>query len=103
MSTPRKTLPPLVGVLGIAALLSAFASAPFAAETHDRAPEPISPLPFDVSVDPRKRARTADLGRFKVTGREVDRFEFKVPGLRNVALTAPYLHDGGVQTLARMV
>jgi len=29
--------------------------------------------------------------------------EFKVPGLRNVALTAPYLHDGQVATLAGMV
>lgn len=41
----------------------------------------------------------ADLGRFAVTGREEDRHVFKVPSLRNVALTAPYFHDGSVATL----
>ncbi len=39
------------------------------------------------------------LGRFNVTGLEADRHAFKVGGLRNVALTAPYLHDGSVTTL----
>jgi cytochrome c peroxidase len=53
--------------------------------------------------DERKQAKTADLGRFNVTGREADKFKFKVPGLRNVALTAPYLHDGSVETLERVV
>lgn len=41
----------------------------------------------------------ADLGRFQVTGDEADRFVFRVPSLRNVALTAPYLHDGSAATL----
>lgn len=45
----------------------------------------------------------ADFGRFNVTGREHDRFKFKVPSLRNVALTAPYLHDGRAATLERAV
>lgn len=45
----------------------------------------------------------ADLGRFNVTGREADRHVFKVPGLRNVALTAPYFHDGSVDTLDEAV
>lgn len=44
-----------------------------------------------------------DLGRFNVTGLEQDRHVFKVPSLRNVALTAPYLHDGSVQTLEQVV
>lgn len=44
-------------------------------------------------------AAAADLGRFKVTGREEDRYRFKVPTLRNVALTPPFLHDGSVATL----
>ena len=35
-----------------------------------------------------------DNGRFKQTAVERDRHRFKVPGLRNVALTAPYFHDG---------
>ena len=41
----------------------------------------------------------ADLGRYNVTGREEDRHVFKVPGLRNVALTAPYFHDGSAASL----
>lgn len=35
-----------------------------------------------------------DYGREKVSGSEADRYKFKVPSLRNVALTAPYMHDG---------
>lgn len=41
----------------------------------------------------------ADLGRYNVTAREEDRHVFKVPGLRNVALTAPYFHDASAPTL----
>jgi len=42
---------------------------------------------------------TKDEGRFKITGKPEDKFVFKVPGLRNVAKTAPYLHDGSAKTL----
>lgn len=45
----------------------------------------------------------ADYGRFNVTGREEDRFFFKVPTLRNVALTFPYFHDGSAETLDEAV
>ena len=45
----------------------------------------------------------ADLGRFNVTGEEFDRYRFKVPSLRNVALTAPYFHDGSAKTLEQAV
>lgn len=45
----------------------------------------------------------ADLGRFNVTAREQDRFVFRVPSLRNVALTAPYFHDGSAPTLEAAV
>jgi cytochrome c peroxidase len=45
----------------------------------------------------------ADYGRFNFTGREPDRFVFKVPSLRNVALTAPYFHDGSAATLGDAV
>ena len=41
----------------------------------------------------------ADLGRYNVTKNEADRHVFKVPSLRNVALTAPYFHDGSAKTL----
>jgi len=45
----------------------------------------------------------ADLGRFQVTQNEKDKYVFKVPGIRNVALTAPYFHDGSIQTLEEAV
>lgn len=45
----------------------------------------------------------ADLGRFLVTGDEQDRNVFKVPSLRNVAVTAPYFHDGSAPTLEQAV
>ena len=45
----------------------------------------------------------ADEGRFAVTGREVDRFAFRVPTLRNVALTFPFMHDGSLATLREVV
>ena len=38
--------------------------------------------------------RLNDLGREEVSGNSADRYKFKVPSLRNVALTAPYMHDG---------
>ena len=41
----------------------------------------------------------ADYGRYNVTGKEEDRYVFKVPSLRNVVLTSPYFHDGNPQTL----
>ena len=44
-----------------------------------------------------------DQGRFDVTGKEADRHLFKVPTLRNVALTAPYFHNGSVATLDEAV
>jgi cytochrome c peroxidase len=44
-----------------------------------------------------------DPGRFDVTHLEVDRMQFKVPSLRNVAETGPYFHDGSIATLAEAV
>ena len=46
---------------------------------------------------------TPDLGRFEVTGREADLYAFRVPTLRNVALTFPYMHDGSLATLREVV
>jgi cytochrome c peroxidase len=40
-----------------------------------------------------------DLGRFKLTGLASDKAVFKVPSLRNIALTAPYMHDGHLKKL----
>ena len=46
---------------------------------------------------------TADEGRRGVTGDEADAFFFKVPSLRNVAVTGPYFHDGSIRTLPEAV
>ena len=53
-------------------------------------------------VEPYKTTSTAE-GRFAVTGKDADRFNFKVPTLRNVELTYPYFHDGAADTLAQAV
>lgn len=47
----------------------------------------------------KKPYETADLGRYEVTHKEQDKMKFKVPGLRNIAETGPYFHDGSVKTL----
>ena len=44
-----------------------------------------------------------DLGRYAVTKREGDRGAFRTPSLRNVAETAPYMHDGSLKTLKEVV
>jgi len=45
----------------------------------------------------------ADLGRYNITHSESDKHVFRVPSLRNVALTAPYFHDGSAKTLDQAV
>lgn len=58
--------------------------------------------PFGVMADyfaKRGNVTKADLGRFNVTGLPQDRHRFRVPGLRNVELTAPYFHDASAKTL----
>ncbi len=44
-----------------------------------------------------------DIGREKVTGKANDRGKFSTPSLRNIALTAPYMHDGRFRTLEDVV
>lgn len=46
-----------------------------------------------------KNHKSKSLGRYEVTKKEEDKFVFKVPSLRNVELTAPYMHDGRAKTL----
>jgi cytochrome c peroxidase len=52
--------------------------------------------------EPYKTTNKAE-GRFAVTGKDADRFMFKVPTLRNVELTYPYFHDGAAATLEEAV
>ncbi len=53
-------------------------------------------------VEPFKKNDPAT-GRFAVTGKDADRFNYKVPTLRNVELTYPYFHDGSANTLTEAV
>lgn len=49
------------------------------------------------------RPRTDDLGRFNVTGQVAQRGAMKIPDLRNVALRAPFFHNGGKATLDAVI
>lgn len=51
----------------------------------------------------KKYGLDKDAGRFEVTKKAADKHMFKVPTLRNVALTAPYFHNGSVATLDEAV
>jgi cytochrome c peroxidase len=53
-------------------------------------------------VEPYKSTTGGD-GRSAVTGKDADRFNYKVPTLRNVELTYPYFHDGEAATLKEAV
>lgn len=44
-----------------------------------------------------------DEGRYEITKQETDRFKFKVPSLRNVAESLPYMHDGRFKTLTEVL
>lgn len=59
---------------------------------------------FGMASDPDPKYRPpADQGRFKITNDKADLYSFKVPTLRNVALTAPYFHTGSVWDLREAV
>lgn len=55
------------------------------------------------AVDSVGLPRQGDLGRHEVTLDPPDRWKLKTPSLRNVALTAPYMHDGSLPTLEAVV
>ncbi len=44
-----------------------------------------------------------DLGRYEVTGDPADRWKYRTPTLRNISLTAPYMHDGSVPNLEGVI
>lgn len=57
-------------------------------------------VPLRVSIP---RPDRADEGAWEVSRLEADRWRYRTPSLRNVALTAPYMHDGSLRTLADVV
>lgn len=48
-------------------------------------------------------AKKPDLGRYEITKKEADKGAFKTPTIRNVEQSAPYMHDGSVETLEEVV
>ena len=61
---------------------------------------------FDVSaasIGQVAEPRPGDLGRYEVSQNSADRWKYRTPSLRNVALTAPYMHHGGMATLHEVV
>jgi cytochrome c peroxidase len=55
------------------------------------------------SIDGRGAYPQDDRGLFEVTHKKADMGKFRVPTLRNVALTAPYMHDGSIDTLGEVI
>lgn len=45
----------------------------------------------------------SDEGRFEVTKKDADRWAYRTPSLRNVAITGPYMHDGSLATLEEVI
>jgi len=54
---------------------------------------------FGIYGDPKSK----ELGRYEITHKEEDKYVFKVPSLRNVSVTAPYMHDGRATSLKEAV
>ena len=60
-------------------------------------------LKKDYFADRKRKALESDKGRFSVTKDKADMHRFKVPNLRNIEMTAPYMHDGTVNSLDEAV
>lgn len=59
---------------------------------------------FGIASDPDPKYRpVGDVGRMKVTNNPADKYVYKVPTLRNIALTAPYFHTGSAWDLREAV
>jgi cytochrome c peroxidase len=72
------------------------------ATVHEQTPEPV--LPYHntglYNEDGQGAYPASDPGLIELTGRKEDMGRFRAPSLRNVAVTAPYMHDGSIATLS---
>ena len=55
------------------------------------------------AIDEAAERPPNDLGLYEITGRPEDRWKYRTPSLRNIDLTAPYMHDGSLLTLEDVV
>jgi cytochrome c peroxidase len=79
-----------------------------AAMTGGAAPEVQVAPGLAFKIDPAALASVSepkpnDLGLYEITQNPQDRWKYRTPSLRNVALTAPYMHDGSLATLEAVV
>jgi cytochrome c peroxidase len=54
-------------------------------------------------VDSVSEIKPNDLGRYEITQNPEDRWKYKTPSLRNISLTAPYMHNGSLETLRQVI
>ncbi|MCK5355484.1 MAG: c-type cytochrome, partial [Methyloprofundus sp.] len=76
-------------------------------KTPDKQKIQVAPGVF-IEVDAQQLAtisetKASDLGRYEITQNPDDRWKYKTPSLRNIALTAPYMHNGSLSTLTAVV
>lgn len=57
----------------------------------------------NIGVGVDDEGNLTDLGRYEVTEKDAHRGAFKTPSVRNIALSAPYMHDGSLKTLREVV
>lgn len=72
----------------------------------DRSVERLTLAPgvtVETPSDTTSRPTSNDLGRYEITGDPADRWKYKTPTLRNIAFTAPYMHDGSLSTLDEVI
>lgn len=58
---------------------------------------------LSIKSDRRLEANLNDLGRYEMTGNSSDKWKYRTPTLRNIALTAPYMHDGSFSSLEEVI
>jgi cytochrome c peroxidase len=77
------------------------------AKTADKQRVQVAPgVYLDVAtamIDSVSTPKANDLGRYEITQNPAERWQYKTPTLRNIALTAPYMHNGSLQTLQQVV
>lgn len=66
------------------------------------APGVFANVPSEV-INSVAETKTNDLGRYEITQNPQDRWRYKTPSLRNVSLTAPYMHNGSLASLREVV
>ncbi len=55
------------------------------------------------AITSTSETRPGDLGYYEISGDPADRWKYRTPTLRNIALTAPYMHDGSLATLSDVI